>query len=91
VRFAVYDPDCEFMFISAGSTWHVVDYDETTGRVIRKRTAQGYSDSSTWARGQAWALYGFANSVFSFVLCRAAFDLLLSVQTYGNSRIPGHG
>jgi hypothetical protein len=45
-----------------GSTWHVVEYDETTGRVIRKRTVQGYSDDSTWARGQAWALYGFANS-----------------------------
>ncbi len=42
------------------STYHVVDYDIITGKVIKKTTAQGYSDKSTWARGQAWALYGYA-------------------------------
>ncbi|KAF8894707.1 glycoside hydrolase family 88 protein [Infundibulicybe gibba] len=44
-----------------GSTWHVIDYNSTTGAVIRKRTSQGFSDSSTWSRGQAWGIYGFAN------------------------------
>ncbi|KAJ4488572.1 glucuronyl hydrolase [Lentinula aciculospora] len=48
-------------FREDGSTWHVVEYNSTTGDVIRKRTSQGYADSSTWSRGQAWALYGFAN------------------------------
>jgi unsaturated chondroitin disaccharide hydrolase len=42
-----------------GSTFHEVVFDSRTGAVKRKRTAQGYSDSSTWARGQAWGLYGF--------------------------------
>ena len=41
------------------STWHVVDYDVLTGDVIKKNTHQGYSDESTWSRGEAWALYGF--------------------------------
>jgi unsaturated chondroitin disaccharide hydrolase len=41
------------------SSWHVVDYDVQTGNVIQKVTAQGYSDGSAWARGQAWALYGY--------------------------------
>lgn len=41
------------------STWHVVNFDTLTGVVIDKQTHQGYADSSTWARGQAWALYGF--------------------------------
>jgi unsaturated chondroitin disaccharide hydrolase len=41
-----------------GGTFHVVDYDEA-GRRLFRGTFQGYSDSSTWARGQAWALYGF--------------------------------
>ncbi|KAG6867402.1 hypothetical protein C0993_003236, partial [Termitomyces sp. T159_Od127] len=45
-----------------GSTWQLVEYDPTTGRVVRKRTAQGYTDDSTWSRGQAWGIYGFANS-----------------------------
>jgi len=41
------------------SSFHVVDYDTTTGKVLLKKTAQGASDSSAWARGQAWGLYGF--------------------------------
>ncbi|NUN68193.1 MAG: copper resistance protein NlpE N-terminal domain-containing protein [Bacteroidetes bacterium] len=42
-----------------GSSYHVVSYDTVTGQPHRKQTAQGYSDSSAWARGQAWGLYGF--------------------------------
>lgn len=42
-----------------GSTFHVVNYDPSTGEVLGRHTAQGYADSSTWARGQAWAVYGF--------------------------------
>jgi uncharacterized protein YyaL (SSP411 family) len=41
------------------STYHVLGYDTTTGRVLTKGTNQGYADSSCWARGQAWAIYGF--------------------------------
>ena len=41
------------------STYHVVDYDPETGAVRGRYTAQGYSDESSWARGQAWSLYGF--------------------------------
>ncbi len=44
---------------SNGSSYHVVDFDPNTGKVLWKGTAQGYADSSTWARGEAWALYGF--------------------------------
>lgn len=41
------------------SCYHVVDYDMETGEVLRKCTAQGFADESSWARGQAWALYGY--------------------------------
>jgi len=41
------------------STYHVLDYDTLTGEVREKVTFQGYADSSMWARGQAWAIYGF--------------------------------
>lgn len=41
------------------SSYHVVDYDLNTGKVNKKVTAQGASDSSAWSRGQAWALYGY--------------------------------
>ena len=42
-----------------GSSFHVVDYDATTGRVLRRITHQGAADGSAWARGVAWSLYGF--------------------------------
>jgi unsaturated chondroitin disaccharide hydrolase len=42
-----------------GSTYHLVVFDQNTGAVRRKGTVQGSSDSSTWSRGQAWAVYGF--------------------------------
>jgi unsaturated chondroitin disaccharide hydrolase len=46
-------------FRSNNSSYHVVDYDPVTGLVRQKNTAQGYNDASSWARGQAWGLYGF--------------------------------
>ena len=41
------------------SNYHVVNYDEDTGKVLHKATCQGFSDNSAWARGQAWAIYGY--------------------------------
>ncbi len=41
------------------SSFHVIDYDTQTGAVKRKATWQGAADCSAWARGQAWALYGY--------------------------------
>jgi hypothetical protein len=42
-----------------GSTFHVISYDTTTGSVLERVTHQGAADSSTWSRGQAWAINGF--------------------------------
>ncbi|RZJ77394.1 MAG: glucuronyl hydrolase, partial [Flavobacterium sp.] len=41
------------------SSYHVIDYDTVSGNVRNKLTAQGYSNESAWARGQAWGLYGY--------------------------------
>ncbi|HWK57650.1 MAG TPA: glycoside hydrolase family 88 protein [Parapedobacter sp.] len=41
------------------SSWHVIDYDPKTGTVVHRHTHQGYAHHSAWARGQAWALYGY--------------------------------
>lgn len=40
------------------SSYHVVCYLPGT-KVFRKKTHQGAADSSAWARGQAWAMYGY--------------------------------
>jgi unsaturated chondroitin disaccharide hydrolase len=41
------------------SSYHVVVYDPRNGEVIKKQTAQGFSDASAWSRGQSWGLYGY--------------------------------
>jgi hypothetical protein len=41
------------------SSWHVIDYDLQTGKVIRKATWQGAANCSSWSRGQSWGLYGY--------------------------------
>lgn len=41
------------------SSYHLVNYDNITGNVISKETFQGAFHESSWARGQAWGLYGF--------------------------------
>ncbi|MDR1681961.1 MAG: glycoside hydrolase family 88 protein [Candidatus Symbiothrix sp.] len=53
------DTTMKYHFRPDGSSCHVVDYDYSQGGVFRRQTHQGYSDSSAWARGQAWALYGY--------------------------------
>ena len=42
-----------------GSCYHVIDYSIEDGTVRHRQTAQGYADESAWARGQAWAIYGY--------------------------------
>lgn len=46
-------------FRKDGSCYHVAVYDTLTGKFIKGVTHQGFSDRSTWARGQAWAVYGY--------------------------------
>ena len=41
------------------TSYHVVVYDPLTGERLKGMTHQGYADDSMWARGQAWAIYGY--------------------------------
>lgn len=41
------------------SSYHLVNYNSSTGEIISRITSQGLSDDSAWARGQAWCLYGY--------------------------------
>ncbi len=46
-----------------GGSYHVVRHFDTgpqIGGIERKNTLQGYGDETTWARGQAWAIYGLS-------------------------------
>ena len=52
----------KYHFRAEGTSYHVAVYDDKSGRFIKGVTHQGYADNSMWARGQAWAIYGFTMS-----------------------------
>lgn len=43
-----------------GSCDHIAILNPVTGEVLEKPAGQGYAQGSSWSRGQAWAIYGFA-------------------------------
>lgn len=46
------------VFRDNASTYHTYYFDIKTGQPAYGATHQGHSDTSTWARGQAWAILG---------------------------------
>ena len=44
-----------------GSSNHITIMDPITGEALENPGGQGYESGSSWSRGQAWALNGFAN------------------------------
>jgi unsaturated chondroitin disaccharide hydrolase len=49
-----------FLVRGDGSTSHEGIFDLDSGEFLRQTTHQGWRNDSSWARGQAWALYGFS-------------------------------
>lgn len=50
------------IFRSDYSTYHTFYFDYDSGKPLCGKTKQGAGDDTAWARGQAWAVYGFALS-----------------------------
>ena len=56
------DTTMEHFVRKDGSVNHIVEFNPETGKMVRTYGGQGYGDSSSWTRGQAWAIYGFVIS-----------------------------
>ena len=69
------------------STFHLVDYNPETGEIIRQQTVQGYADDSAWARGQAWALYGYT-MMYRFTKEQDMFNQAVNIAEYLLPRLP---
>lgn len=74
------------------SCYHVAVYDTLDGHFLHGVTHQGYADTSMWARGQAWAIYGYTmvyrwtrQPVFLRFARRVA-DVYISALTTGRRR-----
>lgn len=56
------DTSAKYLVRPDYTSYHTYLMRPETGEGVCGKTHQGYSDESTWARGQAWAVYGFALS-----------------------------
>ncbi|MDN5287169.1 MAG: glucuronyl hydrolase [Mucilaginibacter sp.] len=74
------------------SSYHVVDYDMNTGKVVKKGTAQGASNESAWSRGQGWALYGYT-MMYRFTQKQSYLDLAKHIAKFilENPNMPADG
>ncbi len=77
----------EHHFRPDGTCYHVAVYDPEDGHFIKGVTHQGYSDSSTWARGQAWAVYGYT-MVYRETRDKRFLDFACKVTDAYLSRLP---
>lgn len=64
-----------------GSTNHIGIFDPTNGQLLDTPGGQGYGPGSSWSRGQAWALYGFALS-YAHTQKQAYLDTAKRVASY---------
>lgn len=69
------------------STFHTFYFDPETGQPVKGVTRQGYSDDSSWARGQAWGIYGIPLT-YRFLKDEACIDLFKGVTNYFLNRLP---
>jgi unsaturated chondroitin disaccharide hydrolase len=73
-----------------GSTAQSANFDRTSGRLISVTTHQGLSNTSTWARGEGWALYGFSAAALQ-LRDRALLRVAQRVAAYVGSHLPARG
>lgn len=73
-----------------GSTVHEGIFDPETGEFLRQSTHQGWRSDSSWARGLAWALYGFGTA-YSFTQDVRFLQTAEACANFYIERTPKHG
>lgn len=79
-------------FRADGGAYHVLDYDPRTKRVRNIDRGQGASCFTAWARGQSWAIYGYA-MMFRETRDRAYLNFAQKVADFAidNPNMPADG
>jgi len=73
-----------------GSTAHEGLFDLETGQFLCQSTQQGWRSDSCWARGLAWAIYGFT-TVYGFTHDERFLSTAQACADYYLRHVPGHG
>ncbi|MHA6480883.1 glycoside hydrolase family 88 protein [Paenibacillus sp. strain BS8-2] len=76
-----------FLVRGDDSSYHTFYFNQETGDAQRGGTHQGYLDGSTWTRGQAWGIYGFALS-YHYTNNEAFLETSIRLAKYFLERLP---
>jgi unsaturated chondroitin disaccharide hydrolase len=79
-----------FLVRGDGSTAHEGLFDLASGEFLRQSTQQGWRADSCWARGLAWALYGFTTA-YGFTRDERFLNTARSCADFYLSHVPGQG
>ena len=81
------DTTMRYHFRPDYTSYHVAVYDSVSGRHLYNCTHQGAADSTMWARGQAWAVYGYT-MVYRYTREPRFLDFAQKVTDAYLSRLP---
>ncbi|MEK3883746.1 glycoside hydrolase family 88 protein [Paenibacillus sp. PL2-23] len=81
------DRSRRFLIRGDDSSYHTFYFNQETGEALRGGTQQGYDDGSTWTRGQAWGIYGFALS-YAYTKDPLYLETSLRLAKYFLNRLP---
>ncbi|OCT11079.1 glucuronyl hydrolase [Paenibacillus pectinilyticus] len=81
------DKSRRFLVRGDGSSYHTFFFNQETGDAIGGGTHQGYRDGSTWTRGQAWGIYGFALS-YTYTQNKAYLETAKQLAVHFIERLP---
>lgn len=72
-----------------GSLYHGLNYNPVTGSIKHYQAGQGFSERSSWSRGQAWGLYGFTMS-YRFTKKQTYLEKAVQIADYilGHPNMP---
>jgi unsaturated chondroitin disaccharide hydrolase len=79
-----------FLVRGDGSTAHEGIFELETGQFLRQSTQQGWRSDSCWARGLAWAIYGFT-TVYNFTGDDRFIETAQACADFYMSHVPEHG
>ena len=81
----------EFSVREDGSVQQSATFDPCTGALLKSYTHKGFTDSSTWARAQAWAMLGFSRSASRFPGHAIFLETAVRVSEWWLQRVPPNG
>lgn len=82
-----FETSCRYVIRDDASAYHTFYMDPNTGGPSHGATRQGYSDDSSWARGQAWGIYGIPLNM-RYTKQMEYYDLYRGMTNYFLNRTP---